>query len=69
MAVQAKEVQASAQLHALHLVAVMVKLRPDWLPEPLFQLLHARWLSPERQIRCSWTQIGFRPPEATVQRV
>lgn len=48
---QAKDVQANAQLHVLHLVAVMLRLRPQWAPEPLFQLLHARWLSPERQHR------------------
>ena len=45
------EVQANAQLHVLHLVAVMVRLLPDWVPEPLFELLHMRWLSPERQHR------------------
>ena len=43
--------QANAQLHVLHLIAVMVKLRTDWLPEQLFELLHARWISPERLAR------------------
>ena len=48
---QAKEVQVNAQFHVLHLVAVMAKLRPEWVTTQVFKLLHARWLSPERAAR------------------
>lgn len=51
IAVQVQQVQIDAQFNALHLLAVMVKLLPDWLPESLFRVLHARWKSPERHAR------------------
>ena len=42
---------ANAQFHALHLVTVMTELLPDWLPQHLFDIMYARWLSPARMQR------------------
>lgn len=44
---------AAAQYNVVHLIAAVAKLRPGWLPRPLFELLHQRWLSPERRARCA----------------
>ena len=43
---------AAAQFNVVHLIAAVAKLRPGWLPKLLFDLLHQRWLSPERRARC-----------------
>jgi len=51
-AVQADKL-AAAQFNVVHLIAAVAKLRPGWLPRPLFELLHQRWLSPERRARCA----------------
>ena len=48
---QADKLEA-AKFNVVHLVAAVSKLRPGWLPTPLFDLLHKRWLSPERRARC-----------------
>ena len=40
--------QEQAQFHAIHLVRVMIKLRPDWLPMQLLEVLRARWGSQQR---------------------
>lgn len=39
------QVQDQAQFHAVHLLRVMVKLRPEWLPKSLFEALQERWAS------------------------
>lgn len=43
----------TAQFHALHLLTVMTELLPEWLPEPIFEILYQRWNSPERVERCA----------------
>lgn len=48
---QADKLEA-AKFNVVHLIAAVSKLRPGWLPKPLFDLLHKRWLSPERRARC-----------------
>ena len=47
---QADKLEA-AKFNVVHLIAAVSKLRPGWLPKPLFELLHKRWLSPERRAR------------------
>ena len=47
---QADKLEA-AKFNVVHLIAAVSKLRPGWLPKPLFDLLHKRWLSPERRAR------------------
>ena len=41
----------AAQFHCIHLLRVMVKLLPSWLPEPLFKVLQERWHSSQRIMR------------------
>ena len=45
--------QTDAQFNALHLLVVMAKLLPEWLPEEIFEVLHRRWKAPERRARCN----------------
>lgn len=45
------EAIAAAQLNCVHLIHVMSKLLPDWLPEPLFSAVLSRWRSMEFQSR------------------
>lgn len=44
--------QEAAQFHCIHLLRVMVKLLPNWLPEALFKVLQERWHSSQRLVRC-----------------
>ncbi|KAK9813301.1 hypothetical protein WJX72_012102 [[Myrmecia] bisecta] len=46
-----KPVHEDAQYFGVHLLAVMVKLLPDWLPPRLFAILQQRWASPQRTQR------------------
>jgi hypothetical protein len=48
---QVSQVQMDAHFHAVHLIAVMAKLLPEWLPRPLFDLLHRQWNLPARRAR------------------
>ena len=48
---QIHQTQIDAQFNAVHLLAAMVKLKPDWLPEELFDILYQRWNSPARLAR------------------
>lgn len=41
----------AAQFDCIHLVRVVVKLLPTWLPDALFQVLQARWNSRQRLTR------------------
>ena len=50
-ALQGKQTQVDAQFNAVHLLAAMVKLKPEWLPEQLFEILYQRWKSPQRLAR------------------
>lgn len=43
--------QEAAQFHCIHLLRVMVKQLPSWLPEPLFKVLQQRWHSSQRLMR------------------
>ena len=38
----------AAQFDCIHLLRVVVKLLPTWLPEVLFEVLRTRWNSSER---------------------
>ena len=40
-----------ATFHAVHLLAKLVKLLPDWLPDELFAVVQARWRSRHRLYR------------------
>jgi len=42
----------AAQFDCIHLLRVMVKLLPTWLPDALFEVLQARWNSRQRLTRC-----------------
>ena len=42
-----------ATFHAVHLLAKLVKLLPDWLPDELFTIVQARWRSRHRLYRCA----------------
>ena len=46
----------AAQFDCIHLLRVMVKLLPTWLPDALFEVLQARWNSRQRLTRC---QVNF----------
>ena len=48
---QAQQSKRDAHYHTAHLLAIMTKLMPDWLPEELFNLLHQQWNSPTRRAR------------------
>lgn len=48
---QVPQVQLDAHFHAVHLIAIVAKLLPDWLPQSLFDLLLRQWNSPERHSR------------------
>ena len=41
----------AAQFDCIHLVRVVVKLLPTWLPDALFEVLQARWNSHQRLTR------------------
>lgn len=41
----------AAQFDCIHLVRVVVKLLPTWLPDALFEVLQARWNSRQRLTR------------------
>ncbi len=43
--------QEAAQFDCIHLLRVMVKLLPTWLPDALFEVLQARWNSRQRLTR------------------
>ena len=43
--------QVDAQFNAIHILAAVVKLKPDWLPTEIFQILYERWKSPARLAR------------------
>ena len=45
--------QEAAQFHCIHLLRVMVKLLPSWLPDILFSVLQDRWNSQQRLKRCA----------------
>ncbi|BDA47386.1 probable transcription-associated protein 1 [Coccomyxa sp. Obi] len=45
------QAQLDAHFHAVHLIAIVAKLLPDWLPQSLFDLLLRQWNSPERHSR------------------
>ena len=51
LARQVSQTQMDAHFHVVHLIAVMAKLLPEWLPEQLFSALHRQWNSPERRAR------------------
>ena len=53
--------QTDAQFNALHLLVVMVKLVPEWLPEEIFEVLHRRWKGPERRARFDFRLAPFSP--------
>lgn len=40
--------QEAAQFHCIHLIRVLVKLLPSWLPDSLFAVLQQRWNSQQR---------------------
>lgn len=48
---QAQQSKRDAHYHTAHLLAIMTKLMPNWLPEELFNLLHQQWNSPTRRAR------------------
>ncbi len=48
---QVPQAQLDAHFHAVHLIAIVAKLLPDWLPQSLFDLLLRQWNSPERHSR------------------
>jgi hypothetical protein len=50
-ALQAQQSKRDAHYHTAHLLAIMTKLMPNWLPEELFNLLHQQWKSPARRAR------------------
>ena len=50
-AVQAQQSRREAHFHTAHLLAIMTKLMPDWLPEDLFSLLLQQWNSSARRAR------------------
>lgn len=41
----------AAQFDCIHLVRVVVKLLPTWLPDALFEVLQVRWNSRQRLTR------------------
>ncbi len=45
------QAQVDAHFHAVHLIAIVTKLLPDWLPDHLFELMHCLWNSKERRAR------------------
>lgn len=49
--VQMHQNQIEAQFNAIHVLAAMVKLKPDWLPTEIFDILYERWKSPARLAR------------------
>lgn len=51
-ALQSQQSRRNAHYHMAHLLAIMTKLMPEWLPEELFKLLHQQWNSPARRARC-----------------
>ena len=50
-AVQAQLSRREAHFHTAHLLAIMTKLMPEWLPEDLFSLLLQQWNSNARRAR------------------
>ena len=50
-AVQAQQSRREAHFHTAHLLAIMTKLMPEWLPEDLFSLLLKQWNSNARRAR------------------
>ena len=50
-AVQAQQSRREAHFHTAHLLAIMTKLMPEWLPEDLFSLLLQQWNSSARRAR------------------
>ena len=50
-AVQAQQSRREAHFHTAHLLAIMTKLMPEWLPEDLFSLLLQQWNSNARRAR------------------
>lgn len=51
LGMQVPQAQLDAHFHAVHLIAIVAKLLPDWLPQSLFDLLLRQWNSPERHSR------------------
>ncbi len=51
MCVQDEKAKVAAHFHAVHLIAIVTKLLPEWLPQPLFELLLHQWNSQDRRSR------------------
>lgn len=56
---QVPQAQLDAHFHAVHLIAIVAKLLPEWLPQSLFDLLLRQWNSPERHSRHAPHAIRF----------
>lgn len=49
--VQVPQAKIDAHFHAVHLIAIVTKLLPEWLPQPIFDMLLRLWKSQERRSR------------------
>ncbi len=58
-----------AQFYCLHLMWAVVKLRPDWLPRQLMELLLLRWRSPDRLERVRGESELSRPQLLESKRI
>ena len=48
---QVLQAKIDAHFHAVHLIAIVTKLLPEWLPQPIFDVLLRLWKSQERRSR------------------
>ena len=53
---QAQQSKRDAHYHTAHLLAIMTKLMPNWLPEELFNLL-----APAVELAYQARQVGYNP--------